>query len=48
LTEGTYLGVWVSDVPLDGNSGAHGDTWLTLDIPETLFTEWEWVEEGKS
>jgi hypothetical protein len=51
--EGTYgtgemfRGVWLADTPLDDNEGAHGDTVLAVEIPETVLTEWEWVEEGK-
>jgi hypothetical protein len=39
-------GVWVSDRPLDGNSGAYGDTLLVLEIPEDVLTEYEWVQDG--
>src|SRR5436305_11586284 len=50
---GTYMtgiehtGVWLSDVPLDINEGARGDTVLVLDMPEEVVAEYEWVEEGK-
>lgn len=50
---GTYMmgvevtGVWVSDVPLDINCGAKGDTVLAVEIPEAVFVENEVVEEGK-
>jgi hypothetical protein len=50
---GTYLscqeqsGVWVSDVPLDENEGADGDQVLVLDIPDAIFSEFEWVEDDK-
>jgi hypothetical protein len=50
-TEGSYLtdrlwkGVWISDRPLD--EGAAGGDVLTLDIPDDVFREYEWVEEGK-
>jgi len=47
MTRNEYTGVWLSDEPLDINEGADGDTILTLDIPETILVEWEWVEEGK-
>ena len=42
-----HLGVWVSDGPLDANSGAEGDALLVLEIPEEIFAEYEWAEEGK-
>jgi hypothetical protein len=51
--EGTYLspeeflGVWVSDSPLDANEGVIGEGLLALDIPESLFVQYEWVEGGK-
>jgi hypothetical protein len=42
-----FRGVWVSaDWPLDDSEGAHGDAVLELDIPEELFTRYEWAEEG--
>lgn len=50
---GTYLagslhsGVWLSDVPLDENQGASGDTVLTLHIPDEVFARYEWIEAGK-
>jgi hypothetical protein len=40
-------GVWVSNRPLSGNEGAKGDTLLTLDLPDDIFEDYEWVEEGK-
>ena len=40
-----YRGVWVSDVPLDENEGAGGDTYLLIEIPEDLFAQYEWVNE---
>jgi hypothetical protein len=48
MSDQTFSGVWVSDVPFDENDGASGDTLLTIDIPDALFQEYEWVEEGKS
>jgi hypothetical protein len=47
LTENIHTGVWFSDVPLDDNEGASGDTVLSLDIPEQVLAEYEWAEEGK-
>lgn len=50
---GTYMtghmqtGVFVSDYPLDENEGARGDVVLALRIPDELFGEYEWIEEGK-
>ena len=42
-------GIFVSaQWPLDENEGADGDVVLELDIPETLFAEHEWLEEGKT
>ncbi len=50
--EGTYMtgqfwrGVWVADRPVDSSEGAAGDTVITLEIPEEIFIQYEWVEEG--
>jgi hypothetical protein len=40
LTDQEFSGVWVSDVPLDANEGAHGDALfeITLDVPEAALT----------
>jgi hypothetical protein len=38
----------LADRPLDENEGADGDVVLELDVPEPLFIEYEWVEEGKT
>jgi hypothetical protein len=50
---GEFRGVWVSaDWPLDENEGAHGPLSgggvLAVEIPDELFIEHEWVEEGKT
>jgi hypothetical protein len=47
LTATLHTGVWFADRPLDVNEGADGDVLLAIDIPENLFAEYEWVEEGK-
>ena len=47
MTDREFTGVWISDGPLDCNEGANGDVLLVLDIPEEIFREYEWVEEGK-
>ena len=47
LTTNTYTGVWISDQALDENEGAFGDTLLSIDIPEEVVSEFEWIEEGK-
>ena len=43
-----WRGVWVADEPLEEQAGAHGDHVIALEIPEALFDENEWVEDGKS
>jgi hypothetical protein len=48
LTSDTHTGVWFSDVPLDENEGADGDTVLALDIPDDMLAEYEWIEEEKA
>jgi hypothetical protein len=40
---GEWSGVWVSNVPLDGNEGAVGDFLLELEIPAKVFEKHEWV-----
>jgi hypothetical protein len=47
MTSENYTGVWVSDDPLDMNSGANGDILLAIEIPEELFKQYEWIEDGK-
>jgi hypothetical protein len=50
---GTYMltrehsGVWLSDVPLDIDEGAEGDTLLRVELPEQVIADFEWIEEGK-
>lgn len=45
LTNSIHRGVWFSDQPLDGNQGAKGPTLLSLEIPDDVFEEYEWVQE---
>jgi hypothetical protein len=45
LTETEWRGVWFSDRPLDCNEGASGDVLFTLEMPESVFQEYEWVQE---
>src|SRR5690348_6325530 len=42
-------GVWLSDVPLDANEGAEGDTLLkvTLPLTEVELSQYEVVEDKK-
>jgi len=49
LTAQLHTGVWLSNVPLDENDGAHGDFLLrvSLDISESELARYEWIEEGK-
>jgi hypothetical protein len=44
-----FTGVWVSNVPLDSNEGAEGDTLLEvlLAVPLARINDYEWIEEGK-
>jgi hypothetical protein len=50
--EGTYMtgmmhkGVWLSDRPLCIFEGAKGEDLLTLEIPDDVLAEYEWVQEG--
>ena len=43
----THRGVWLSDQPLDVNEGADGNALLAVDLPDELFEQYEWVEDGK-
>jgi hypothetical protein len=49
MTAHLHTGVWLSNVPLDENEGAHGDYLLrvSLDISESELARYEWIEEGK-
>ncbi len=47
LTLGQHTGVWVSDVPLDGQEGAVGEALLAVEVDEVLITQYEWIEEEK-
>ena len=42
-----HSGVWLSDVPLDINEGADGDTLLQVELPEQVIADFEWIEKGK-
>jgi hypothetical protein len=50
LTASEWVGVWVSDRPLDQNEGAKGDTVLkvNLAVSEAEIAQYEWVQEGSS
>jgi hypothetical protein len=39
-------GVWVADRPLDANEGARGNRLLIIELPEDVFREHEYTEEG--
>jgi hypothetical protein len=47
LTKHLYKGVWFSNEILDENEGANGDTVLSIDLPEEVIANYEWIEEGK-
>ena len=40
-------GVWFADEPLDCAEGAVDEFVLTLEIPDEVFSQFEWVVEGK-
>jgi len=48
-TGNKFGGVFLSNEPLDANEGATGDVLLELTcaLPESWFSDYEWVEEGK-
>jgi hypothetical protein len=45
FTDKFWSGVWVSDVPF--YDVMDGDTLLTLNLPDDVFVEYEWVDEGQ-
>lgn len=49
LTRRLHTGVWFSNLPLDENEGACGDTLMcvSLDLSESKLARYEWVEDGK-
>jgi len=47
MTGQVFEGVWISNIPLDANEGAHGPVLLAITIPIVLVRDYEWVEEGK-
>ncbi len=40
MTTRVHSGVWLSNVPLDINEGAEGDTLLQLELPEELIADY--------
>ena len=46
-TNQTFKGVWLSNIPLDPNEGAFGDSVLMIEIPVKAIKPFEWIEEGK-
>ena len=47
MTTEEHSGVWLSNVPLDSNVGADGDTLLRLELPEQAIADFECIEDGK-
>jgi hypothetical protein len=47
MTTEEHRGVWFSNVPLDSNEGADGDTLLRVELPEQAIEEFEWIEDRK-
>jgi hypothetical protein len=48
LTDRVHRGVWVpADSPLDGEGVSTPDCVVLMIIPDAVFEEYEWVEEGK-
>src|SRR4051812_17399614 len=45
MTSSEHTGVWVSNVPLDENEGAHGDTVLEVSVDESHIAEYEWIQD---
>jgi hypothetical protein len=47
LTAELHSGVWLSDIPLDNQEGADGDTLLEVDIGDLDLRPYEWIEQGR-
>jgi hypothetical protein len=47
MTTEEHSGIWLSNVPLDINEGAKGDTLLQLELSEQTIADYEWIEDGK-
>jgi hypothetical protein len=47
MTTREHSGVFLSNVPLDINEGADGDTLLQVEMPEQTIANYEWREDGK-
>src|SRR6516165_2348302 len=48
MTDQLWTGVWLSNVPLDGNEGASGNVLLQVELPsEEIVADYEWIEEGE-
>jgi len=45
VSDFAWCGVWVFDRPFCPD-GASGDTVLTLEIPDHVFAQYEWIPEG--
>ena len=46
MTDQLHTGVWLSNVPLDGNEGASGDVLLQVELPsEEMVAEYEWIQD---
>jgi len=48
LTACKWLGVWVSDRPLDEDEGGSGDTLLEISLPSEVLDPWEWNAPGQN
>jgi hypothetical protein len=45
MTSVKHTGVWLSNIPLDCNEGAKGETVLAIEIPEEALLPYEWIED---
>jgi hypothetical protein len=48
LTDEQHEGVWLADRTLDEDPGAGAYTVLAVEVPESVVSDYEWVEDGKS
>src|SRR5690348_7203334 len=47
MTTREWSGVWLSNMPLDCNRGPKATSCCSLELPEQLIADYEWIEEGK-
>jgi hypothetical protein len=47
MTDREWTGVWLSEQPLDEQSGGRSGDAIAVNIPTEIVGPWEWVEDHK-